>query len=445
MFFYLFFILFIIYFSMKNKFIKSTIILIIGGLITKILGMIIKISLTRTINTEGISLYMLVLPTFNLFISLCNLGVPTAISKLVSERKKRSKQIILPVTLFILLYNIFLIFLLFLIAPFLSTYLLHNKDVYFPTLAIGFTLPFIAISSIIKGYFYGKEKVFPCTISNITEQIVRLILTILIIPKIINYGLPFAVSTVILVNIVSEFSSIIVLLIYLPKEKIYLQDFQKDASIQRDIWNISLPTTASRMISSITYFFEPIILTNTLSYVGYSSSYITLEYGIINGYVFPLLLLPSFFTMAISSSLLPIVSNGYANKKYAYTKSKIKVAILLSLLIGIPITLIFIFIPDIPLKLVYNTTLGREYIRFCAPIFILHYIQAPLTSSLSGMGYAKEAMKGTIYGSIVRILALFIFGLMGFGIWALIIASSLNIIIVTIHHIYYTVKYLKGN
>ena len=55
---------------MKNKFVKSTIILIIGGLITKILGMAIKIVLTRTIGTEGISKYMLVLPTFNLFITL---------------------------------------------------------------------------------------------------------------------------------------------------------------------------------------------------------------------------------------------------------------------------------------------------------------------------------------------------------------------------------------
>lgn len=66
---------------MKNKFVKSTIILIIGGLITKILGMAIKIVLTRTIGTEGISKYMLVLPTFNLFITLCNLGVPTAYYK----------------------------------------------------------------------------------------------------------------------------------------------------------------------------------------------------------------------------------------------------------------------------------------------------------------------------------------------------------------------------
>src|SRR5574344_967665 len=101
---------------MKNKFIKSTIILIIGGLITKILGMAIKIVLTRTIGTEGISKYMLVLPTFNLFITLCNLGVPTAITKMVSERNKSSKKIVIPITYIILIYNILLIILLFIIS-----------------------------------------------------------------------------------------------------------------------------------------------------------------------------------------------------------------------------------------------------------------------------------------------------------------------------------------
>ena len=78
---------------MKNNFIKSTIILILGGLIAKILGMIIKIALTRAISTEGIGIYSLILPTFNLFITLCSLGLPVAISKLVSEGKKIIKRL----------------------------------------------------------------------------------------------------------------------------------------------------------------------------------------------------------------------------------------------------------------------------------------------------------------------------------------------------------------
>lgn len=428
---------------MNNKFIKSTIILIIGGMITKVLGMVIKITLTRTVGTEGISLYMLVLPTFNLFISLCNLGVPTAITKLVSEKKRSSKKIILPTTYLILIYNILLIIILIIIAPILANNLLHNSNTYYPLMSIGITLPFIAISSIVKGYFFGKEKVLPCSLSNIIEQIVRLLLTMFVVSYTMRYGIVVAVTFVVLINVISEFASIIILLLFLPKDKIELNDFHRDNNLLKEILGISIPTTMARMIGSITYFFEPIILTNILKYVGYSSNYITLEYGIINGYVYPLLLLPSFFTMAISSAIMPVVSNSYSNKNYDYTKLKIRQAIFFSLLIGIPCTLVFILIPSIPLKLVYNTSLGLEYIPYIAPFFILHYIQAPLTSSLNGMGYSKEAMKGTLYGGIIKILSLIIFSLCKIGLWSLVISSILNIITVTIHHIYYVNKYLK--
>ena len=189
---------------MKNKFIKSTIILIIGGLITKVLGMIIKIVLTRTIGTEGISEYMLVLPTFNLFITLCNLGVPIAITKLISEKKNSSKRIVIPTTIIVLLYDLILIFIILFIAKYLANNLLHKNSIYYPLIAIGSTLPFITLSSIIKGYFFGKEKVFPITLSNIIEQIARLLLTTTVVAKMMNHSLIAAVTTVVLINIISE-------------------------------------------------------------------------------------------------------------------------------------------------------------------------------------------------------------------------------------------------
>ena len=328
----------------NNKFIKSTITLIIGGFITKILGMIIKIALTRSIGTNGISLYMLVLPSFNLFITLCNLGVPIAITKLVSEKKKSSKKIILPTTYLILIYNLILILIIIIISPYLANNLLHNKDTYYPLIAIGTTLPFIAVSSIIKGYFFGKENVFPCTLSNIIEQLTRLILTIFVVSYMTKYSLVIAVTTVVLINIISEGTSIIVLLFFLPKEKIKKEDLKKDNSLLKEIFGISIPTTTSRLIGSITYFLEPIILTNILKYTGYTTDYITLEYGIINGYVYPLLLLPSFFTLAISSAILPVISNSYSNGNIIYAKKKLKQAIFFSLLIGIPCTIIFILV-----------------------------------------------------------------------------------------------------
>ena len=82
-----------------------------------------------------------------------------------------------------LLINILLIIIIFLVAPIISNNLLNNKDTYYPIVSIAFILPFISLSSIIRGYFFGKQKMFPHTLSNIIEQIFRLLLVILILPK----------------------------------------------------------------------------------------------------------------------------------------------------------------------------------------------------------------------------------------------------------------------
>lgn len=429
---------------MKNKFIKSTIILIIGGFITKVLGSIIKISLTRIIHTKGIGTYSLILPTFNLFITLCSLGLPIAISKLISENKIRSKKIVLPIIPLILLFNILLIILLIVISPILSTILLHNSNTYYPLIAIGFTLPFISISSILKGYFFGKEQMIPATISNIIEQIIRLLLTILIIPHLMKYTLKIAITGVVLINILSEFTSIIILILYLPKnKKIKIEDFKYNKKITKDLLDISLPSTGSRLIGSLSYFLEPIILTYVLTKIGYKTDYITIEYGIINGYIYPLLLLPSFFTLAISNALLPVVSNTYSNRNYNYTKYKIKQAITLSLIIGIPCTLIFMTIPEIPLKLIYNTKEGINYIKIISPFFLLYYIQGPLTSSMQAMNKANIAMIGTLIGAIIKTILLLLLSYLKIGIWGLIIANLVNIIFITAHHFYYV--FIKNN
>ena len=149
----------------------------------------------------------------------------------------------------------------------------------------------------------------------------------------------------------------------------------------------------------------------------------------------PLLLLPSFFTMAISQALLPVVSREYARGNYDSVKRKIKQAIYYSLLIGIPVTIFFIFLPEIPLQLIYHTTEGTNYIRFLAPICLFQYIQSPLSSSLDAMGKSKDGMTATLLGQIVRLTFLVLLSLLKIGLWGLIIAISLNVLVVTFYSI----------
>lgn len=418
----------------KNIFLKSVILLMIGGLITKIISMLIKIVLARLIGPEGMGIYMLVSPTFTLLIALAQLGFPVAISKLVAEEKGNNKNLVFSVIPISLLLNIIIIIILFFSSGYISTNLLNEPRSYYALICIGLVLPFISISSILRGYFFGKQKMLPHVLSNITEDIVRLIALIIGIPIFLSKGLEYAVAFVVLVNIISEFTSILILFFFVPKNfKLTKDDLKPNKNSIKTVFSIGIPTTASRIIGSIGAFLEPIILTYVLIGIGYKSDYIVTEYGIISGYIMPLILIPSFFTLAISQALIPNISKAHSHGHYKYVKDKIKLAIFLSLLIGIPATILFELFPSVLMKLIYNLDEGTEYLKVLAPIALMHYIQAPLTASLQAMGKAKEAMRGTLIGTVVRTISLFCFSYLHIGLWGLIIASSLNILCTTFH------------
>ena len=418
----------------KNKFIKSVIILTFGSMITKIISMFIKIVLARTLKTEGTGVYMLITPTFTLLMAVASFGFPVAISKLVAEGKRNNKNLVFSLIPITLIINTIIIIILLLTSKYISNNLLHEKRCYYALISIGFVLPFISISSMLRVYFFGKEKMIPHVISNITEDLVRLIILILFLPKYMKKGIKYAVAFVVQVNIISELTSIIILFFFIPKKiKINLKDIKPKRENIIDTFNIAVPTTGSRIIGTVGFFLEPIILTYALTKAGYTNKFIINEYGIISGYILPLILLPSFFTLAISEALIPNISKAYINKNYKNVSKKIKTAILLSLLIGIPTTILFELFPNTPMQLIYNTNKGIKYLKILAPIALLHYVQSPLTAALQAMGKAKESMMGTLGGTILRLVALLIFSLMHIGMWSLIIAISINITYVTLH------------
>ena len=428
---------------MKEKFIISTIKLLIGGLLTKLLGMIIKIFMSRLMGVEGLGIYMLILPTFSLFIALAQFGFPTALSKLIAEDSKNNKRLFFSLIPISLVINILLIILILFISPTLANNLLHDNRCIYGIYAIGLVIPFTTLSSICRSYFFGKQKMLPHVISNVSEDIIRLLLIIGGVPFFIKKGIKYAVCYVILINVISELVSTLILIFFLPKNiKIRREDLTPSRIYIKDSLDISIPTTTGRLIGSIGYFLEPIILTSTLLLVGYSNNYIVSEYGVISGYVIPLLLLPSFFTLAISQALLPTVTKLYYHHDIRGVKRKIKQALFFSLLIGIPTTIILMIEPKFFLKLVYDTTKGASYMMVLAPFCIFQYIQAPLSFCLDAIGKSKDNMKATLYGTIVRCVTLFLFAFLRIGIWCFILSTCIQIIVVTFYNMNKIKKYL---
>ncbi len=420
---------------MKYNFFKSTIILILGALITKALGMLIKIFITRIIGTKGLGVYMLIFPTFILLINLSNFSFPLALSKLIGENKRNNKRLFFSILPLMIIINIIIMIIIILLAPYIGNNLLHNKNTIISIKAMSIVLPFTSISSICRSYFFGKQHMLPHVISNIIEDIVRLLIIIIYLPKILPLGIKYTTLFLILINIISEFISTITLILFIPKNiKIKREDLIPKKSYIKDTLNICIPNTTSKLIGSIGLFLEPIILTNFLI-KKYSINYITTEYGIITGYVLPLILLPSFITYSISQALLPSISKDYANNSINSIKRKLTLTIIISLLIAIPITIILELYPDILLKTIYHTNKGINYIRILTPFFILSYIETPLQVVLDSINKSKINLYSMFISTITRSVSLILLSYLNIGIYSLILSIILNIIITTFYQI----------
>ena len=416
----------------NNTFIKSTLILLFGGILGKMVGFIIRIIVTRMLSTRAIGLYSLLGPTSSLLTTIAIFSYSNAISKFISDKSSKSDELITSIIPFSIIFNIIFIVLTTLFATILSTYLLHEYDLYLPIICISFTMPFISISAILKGYFWAKQNMSPYMLSNFIEQVLRLVLIIAFLNKFSNdiHKLCF----IILINIIGEISSWIVMLFYIPKNKYKYLKFKININEIIKVLKYCIPATSSKIIGSLSYFLEPILLTNILLYVGYSKDYITFEYGVINAYSLSILLMAQFFTQNMSVSLIPELSMNYKNNR-SLCKRRIKQIILLSMFIGLSSTIIITLFPEFFLKLLFNTTKGVDYIRLLAPFIVLLYIESPLINAISAIGDTKELFKITLKVSMIRIISIIVFSFFKIGMYSLVITIIINIITST--YMYY--------
>ena len=426
----------------NNILIKNIIILLISGAIAKVLGMIGKIIYTRIAGVNVVSLYAIITPSLMFLISIAQFSFPISISKLSAEGKFKNNDLLKSAYKVGIIINVILIILIILFSNFISS-MLHNKALTPAIKTIALILPFITTSSIQRGFLHGKENMMPASITNITEEIIKIVLIIIVLPVAIAKSNITSIIFIILFNIVTELVSIIIMQRVINKKYLSNEKGKVNKIIIKEIMKISIPATSVRLISSLGYFLEPIILTNVLLKTGFSSNFITLEYGIINSYVIPLLSIPSFFSLSIASALLPNLTKEYANKRYKKFNKKLLELMLLSLTVGLFCLIIILLFPEFIMKIIYNVNFGINYIYIIGPFFLILYMQPTLTAAIQSMNKTNKLFFVSLTSMIIKYTSLTIFGLLGFGINSLIYAIIIGITVTTSLILYIVLKELS--
>lgn len=431
----------------KQTFLQGALILVAAGLITRLLGFINRIVVARVMGAEGVGLYMMALPTLILAMTITQFGLPVAISKRVSEAdavrdEKKIKRILLVSLAVTGSLSVVFTIGMFLLSPIVAKYFLTDSRAIYPLLAVTPIIPIIAISSVIRGYFQGRQNMKPQAFSQVIEQIVRIGAVIVLTKLFLPYGVQFAAAGAMIAVVLGEFVSLLYMLrqFNLQKRfklrKTWTNHLAEGRKTLNELMTIALPTTGSRFIGSLTYFFEPILVAQSLAIAGLAVAESTKQYGELTGYVLPLLFLPTFLTHALSISLVPSISEASAKGYVQTIQYRILQSIRLSLASGGVITIVFMIFPVVILTSVYGTGSGSFMLQFMAPFFLLHYIQTPLQASLQALDLARPAMWNTLIGAIIKFIVLV--GLSSkpeFGIHGVAAAISIGVVVVTLLHL----------
>ncbi|OEG00217.1 stage V sporulation protein B [Vulcanibacillus modesticaldus] len=439
---------------MKQNFIQGAMILVIGGLITRGLGTIYRIFLSRVIGAEAIGLYQMTFPTLIMLITIVTAGLPIAVSKIVAEAEAKNDPVMIKRTLRIALIlvsaiSIIISTIFYLLIPFIKNYLLTDERVYLTLLAIVPIIPIISISSVLRGYFQGRQNMIPSATSTIIETIFRMFSGMFLSYMLLPYGVKYASAGAMVGMVIGEIAGFFVLLI------VYLINKKKDRKrnpllanesldIYKKITHIAIPVTTSQIIGSFAYFIEPSVVAHSLAFAGVSVSVATSQYGQLAGMALLIITFPTVITFSLSQSLIPAVSEAAAKEDMNTIFKRLHQALKIAYIIGIASSVYF-FIMAEPIALVlFDTPEVSRLIKIIAPFATFLYLQRPLAATLQGLDLAKVSMKNSITGAIVKTIAIFILASRPeLGIDGVAMAINLGMTLITILH-FRSIIYLIG-
>lgn len=384
-------------------------------------------------------------------------GIPLAIAKMVAEaegagKPDTSKKILQVSLLLTVTAGALFTGLSLLLAPWVTMVLLPDERVYQTFISMTPMIIIIAVSSVYRGYFQGKQNMIPSASSSVIETIVRIVCMLwfahLLMPKGIAYGAAGAM----LGTAVGELIGMITLLLQYtgegnkggklaPKQQPVKSVSSKEEpttsnkSILKRLFGIALPVTGGRMVGSFSYLLETILTNRSLALAGIATSVATAQYGALQGMIIPLLLLPGALTVSLAISLVPSLSEAAARNDRTTIHKRMNQSLRLALVSGAPFAIIMFVLAEPLCLLLYDNAEISSMLKIMAPFALFLYVQSPLQAALQALDRPGRALLNTLFGAIIKMsLIVYLASNPAFGIKGAVIAIIVNSITVTLLH-----------
>lgn len=404
----------------KSSFVYGTFILIFSNLIVRLISFSYDIVLCKLIGAEGIGIFHMLMPLLMIFLIITTGGIPTAVSKLASEYDSMNNiygtrkvfKVALSITCFI---TVLLISLISIFSPYFSHKIFKSTSNIIIIYSLVPAILIISITSLIRGYFYGKKKMIISSISEIIEHTTRFILVMILIhyfkPSSSHNG---ALMAIIGISLGEFFSLLWLICNYIKLNSLTINTIQNrisTVSIIKRLGIIAIPMTLSGIFNVSFQFINALLLPQKLMESGCANGEAIAIFGRIMGMTMPLVSLPFIVTSALVVNIIPSLSSHLRLKEYAKAKRVISYAIKITFLVAMPLTAIYAFFPETLALYLYNDIQAGKFIFVMGMNTVFMSLQHTLSGILNGIGKQINASINRFIG--MGFLALCIYFLVG--------------------------------
>lgn len=396
----------------KTVFIKNAAILTVSSLLLRFAGIIFKVWLASFIGSEGIGLYQLIFSVYVLAATFATSGISTAVTRLVTEElalgsKGGTLKILrraIELSLIIALVSIGIVFFG---ADFIATEFLGDLRASAALKILPFSLPFMAISSCLRGYFFARRKATPSAIAQLTEQAVRILIVVFLIKKFIKRGLAVCCAAVMVGDVISEALGLAVLWVVFSADRKNLKQLngrkKPPFPIVKHILRISTPITSGRYLNTGLRTIENILVPKNLSKYALSGQKALSQFGMIKGMALPILFFPSAILNSVSTLLIPEMSEASALKRHALVKAACENILKLTAVVSFIFSAIFLVLGEEIGFLIYKDTDVGFLLKALSPIVPFMYLDSISDGILKGLDQQAFSFRTAISDSLLRI------------------------------------------
>ena len=406
-----------------ESFLKGTLILTVAGFIVKIIGSLNWIFVSRILGGEGIGLYQMAFPIYFFAMTVSQAGVPVAISIITAERvalkdiygAKRVFRISMALMFFT---GVLFSLLTYFGASWLIEWqFIRDPRAYMSMVALAPTVFFVTFLASSRGYLQGWQRMTPTAVSQIIEQIFRVVTMIVLAELFMPWGLPYASAGASLGALAGAVTGLIVLVYYhiqLEKdiERTYGPklkpapgaDKESAFDIMKRIFTLSLPVSAASIMLPVVSNLDLMIVPQRLEVAGYSVHQATELFGYLTGMAVPLVNLATILTASMAMSIVPAISEARTLNQHERVKNQVSSSVRISNLVCFP-AFVVVFLLATPISsLIYNAPGAGPAVMISAVSIVLLGLHQVTTAVLQGLGHTKIPMINMVLAAVAKVI-----------------------------------------